>query len=81
MKEDDIAKTAFRIRFRYYEFTVMPFGLTNALASFIDLMNKVIRKHLDKFVIMFIDDILIYLRNREEHKEHLRKTLQILKEQ
>ena len=58
----------------------MPFGLTNAPAAFMDLMNRVFREHLDKFVIVFIDDILIYSRNQEEHEEHLRLTLQILKE-
>ena len=81
MKEEDIVKTAFRSRYGHYEFTVMPFGLTNAPAVFMDLMNRVFRGYLDKFVIVFIDDILIYSKNRKEHKEHLRMTLQILKEQ
>ena len=58
----------------------MPFGLTNALEAFMDLMNKVFKEFLDKFVIMFIDDILIYSQSREEHREHLRIVLQILKE-
>ena len=59
---------------------VMPFGLTNALAAFMDLMNRVFKEYLEKFVIVFIDDILIYSRDREEHVEHLRVVLQILKE-
>ncbi|GKA66716.1 putative reverse transcriptase domain-containing protein [Tanacetum coccineum] len=65
--EDDIPKTAFRTRYGYFDFTVMPFGLTNALAIFMDLMNRVCRSYLDKFVIVFIDDILIYSKTQEEH--------------
>ncbi|GJT42485.1 putative reverse transcriptase domain-containing protein [Tanacetum coccineum] len=70
--EDDISKTVFRTRYRHFEFTVMPFGLTNTLAVFMDLMNRVCRPYLDKFVIVFIDDILIYSKTREEHVEYLR---------
>ena len=80
VKDNDIAKTAFRTRYGHYEFTVMPFGLTNAPAAFMDLMNRVFRKYLDKFVIVFIDDILIYSKSPEEHEEHLRLALQTLKE-
>jgi hypothetical protein len=75
IKEDDIPKTAFKMRFGHYEFTVLPFGLTNAPGVFMSLMNEVFREYFYKFVQVFIDDILIYSRMMEEHDEHLRMVL------
>jgi hypothetical protein len=80
IKEDDIPKIAFKMSFGHYEFSVLLFGLTNAPGVFMSLMNRVFRKYLDKFVRVFIDDILIYSHMMEEHDEHLRLVLQCLRE-
>ncbi|GJZ19441.1 putative reverse transcriptase domain-containing protein [Tanacetum coccineum] len=81
VRDEDIPKTAFRTRYGHFEFTVMPFGLTNAPAVFMDLMNRVCKPYLDKFVIVFIDDILIYSKSEEEHEAHLKTILDLLKEE
>nr|GEZ86549.1 putative reverse transcriptase domain-containing protein [Tanacetum cinerariifolium] len=81
VREEDITKTAFRTRYGHYEFQVMPFGLSNASAVFMDLMNRVCKPYLDRFVIVFIDDILIYSKNRKDHEGHLKLILMLLKEE
>ncbi|GJR34165.1 putative reverse transcriptase domain-containing protein [Tanacetum coccineum] len=81
VREEDIPITAFRTRYGHYEFQVMPFGLTNAPAVFMDLMNRVCKPYLDKFVIVFIDDILIYSKTKGEHSEHLKIILDLLKKE
>ena len=80
VRENDVSKTGFRTRYSHYEFLVMPFELTNASVAFMDLMNMVFSPYLDKFVIVFTDDILVYSGSPEEHAEHLRTILQILRE-
>ncbi|KAA3488005.1 DNA/RNA polymerases superfamily protein [Gossypium australe] len=80
VKDSDVPKAAFQTRYGHYKFFVMPFGLTNVPTVFMDLMNRIFRPYLDKFIIVFIDDILIYSRHENEHVGHLRKVLQILRD-
>ena len=80
VKEVDVPKTAFRTRYDHYEFLVMPFGLTNAPTAFMDLMNRVFRPYVDQFVVVFIDDILVYSKDAQEHEQHLKIVLQMLRE-
>ena len=80
IRTGDIPKTAFVTRYGQYEFTMVSFGLTNALAYFMNMMNKVFMEELDKFVVVFIDDILVYLATAEEHEQHLRVVLEKLRQ-
>ena len=80
VRKADIPKTTFRTFYGHFEFTVMPFGLTNALAAFMDLMHRVFQPYLDQFVVVFVDDILIYYQSEEEHEDNLRIVLQALKD-
>ena len=80
MKEEDISKTAFRTRYGHYGYSVIPFGVTNAPGVFMEYMNRIFHPFLDRFVVVFIDDILVYSKSEEEHAEHLRIVLRVLKE-
>ena len=78
--DEDILKTSFHMRYGHYDFVVIPFGLTNAPTKFMCMMNNIFSKYLDKFVLVFIDDILVYSNNKEEHEEHLGIVIWVLRE-
>ena len=80
VKEVDVPKKGFKTRYGHYEFVVMPFGLTNALVAFMDLMNRVFHPYLDQFVVVFIDDILVYSKDAQEYEQHLKIVMQTLRE-
>ena len=80
VRETNIPKTTFRMRYGHFEFTMMPFGLTNVQAAFMDLMHRVFQPYLDHFVVVFVDDILIYSQSEWEHEYHLRIVLQLLRD-
>ena len=80
VRETDIPKTAFRTSYGHFEFTMIPFGKMNAPATFVDLMHRVFQPYLDQFVVIFVDDILIYSQSEEEHEDHLRVVLQLLRD-
>lgn len=80
VKDEDVQKTVFRTRYEHYEYSVMPFGVTNAPGVFMEYMNRIFHEYLDRFVVVFIDDILVYSKSVAEHAEHLRIVLEVLKE-
>jgi hypothetical protein len=80
IKDEDISKNFFKTRFGHYEFIVVPFGFSNSPVVFMCLMNGVFQEYLDKFVIVFLDEILVYSKTKEEHEHHLRMVLQVLRE-
>jgi len=80
VKAEDMSKTVFRTRYGHYEYSVTPFGVTNVPGVFMEYMNRIFHPYLDQFVVLFIDDILVYSKLKEEHVEHLRVVLQVLKE-
>jgi hypothetical protein len=80
VKAHDISKTAFRTRYGHYEYSVMPFGVTNTLGVFMEYMNRIFYPYLDKFMVVFIDDILVYSKSEEDHAEHMRTVLHTWKD-